>query len=159
MNFSPQSAISHMVTSNHYLVIALSNNVIKRIDVEHSDKNDGIYHYISQVRLLLNVFRWLKTGILYSTDVLLLPFLWWFQRLSCQSLRTAFSIYFWIPQLNIWSFAWKQLRAIIYLEIARRSNHSRNWRYGIIRNTYEHEHTTIGCHSELAVVEICLFVG
>lgn len=48
MNFNPSDKITHMAVSNNYLVLAMANNKLFRIDLYQPDKHDGKY-------LLLNL--------------------------------------------------------------------------------------------------------
>ena len=51
----PKFPITQVVTANNFLVVALSNNILKRIYVEESEKNDGKVHKIQT--LCLGILR------------------------------------------------------------------------------------------------------
>lgn len=44
MNFTPLDKITHVAVSNNYLILAMANNVLFRIDIQQPDKHDGIKH-------------------------------------------------------------------------------------------------------------------
>lgn len=41
MNFSPLDKITHVAVSSNYLILAMANNVLFRIDIQQPDKHDG----------------------------------------------------------------------------------------------------------------------
>lgn len=41
MQFSPSEKITHMAVSSNYLVIAMANNKLFRLDLKQTDKHDG----------------------------------------------------------------------------------------------------------------------
>lgn len=42
VNFSPSDAITHLAVCSEYLVLAMANNVLLRIDLKQPDKIEGM---------------------------------------------------------------------------------------------------------------------
>lgn len=43
VNFTPTDKIIHMAVSSELIVLAMSNNLLLRIDLKHPDKPEGMY--------------------------------------------------------------------------------------------------------------------
>ena len=41
VNFSPSDVITHMCISSNYIVIAMANNILLRIDMKNPEKPEG----------------------------------------------------------------------------------------------------------------------
>lgn len=41
INFNPSDKITHVAVANNYLVLAMANNVLFRIDLTHPEKHEG----------------------------------------------------------------------------------------------------------------------
>lgn len=46
MNFNPSDTITHMAVASNYLVLAMANFKLFRIDLVNPDKHDGKYVYV-----------------------------------------------------------------------------------------------------------------
>ena len=43
VNFMPSEKILHMCVANNFVVIAMANNILLRIDMKHPDKPEGTF--------------------------------------------------------------------------------------------------------------------
>lgn len=64
--FRPSDPLTHVVVSSNFLVMAMNNNLLLRLDLEHPDQQEGLPVY-TQMDTVNNYYLLVKFNCLKST--------------------------------------------------------------------------------------------
>ena len=65
--FRPDDAISHLTVCNNFLVMAMTNGVIMRLDLEHADEPDSKFVSFNPIRIYLECECRIEKSVLRIT--------------------------------------------------------------------------------------------